>query len=131
MRWSKRDIKRMTGELDGVWLRSRPPPSLLGPPDTGPFLQWLSANRQQLVVEGLKGLANLSAHREQKDRETAEHWLQRFDSREVHDRFRGLAEEEVRKRRPLLQLIARIEEHGLPPEVVAYDPTCHRAVEGA
>jgi len=129
-RWTKTDIRRMCGELDGAWLRCRPPPSyVLGDMQAAAerFRSWLSGNRERVILEGLKGLANMSAAREVQQQRTASHWLEHFDNQEVHDRFVKFAAAEKRTQQRLCKLIARIETVGLPPEVVAYDPTASGA----
>lgn len=130
-RWTKADIRRLTGQLDTAWLYARPlQPAHGGRPDgREAFRTWLATgdNRTRVVLQGLGGWERRSAGRAQQNRDTAQHartsGVWGSSTEEMVQRFERLAAADTKDVQLVQRLVARVKAEGLPPEVVAYDPT--------
>ncbi len=129
-RWYKKDVKAMLGALDHVWLVAQPLPSMMGlaagalDEARGRFV---ALDRARLVIGHF---ANLAALFESRAKEQADAVVSFVETRAYGDstemmveRFEKLAAGTRKDVARLHKLIERIENEGLPAEVVEFDPT--------
>jgi hypothetical protein len=131
MKWFKKDIRALCGHLDSFWLQVRPH-------DVG---QWEEAkqklrqaltypqNRTEIVLAGVRSFEQMHAERYRQNCETVGNELARFEKTledEIVQRFIKLAREEDASGKTATRLRERVLKEGLPPEVLAYDPTARR-----
>lgn len=130
MKWTKKEIASLRSAIASFWLLNRPLSD-----SARERTQALEAVRARLVEHraeiacaGVAQLVGIAADRERKDLELVEHLKDHpavygKSTDEVIARFHGFAERERKSVRWGEALIAKVREHGLPPEVQDFDPT--------
>lgn len=130
-KWTKIDIRACCSQLDAFWLARRGPGSLapsvhLEAEHTRAVLA-NATNRKEAVLAGLRSMRDLHSRRYREYCETIGNQLVRFTEYgkpdELIDRFIKLARETDKDQRAYEALVLRVHNEGLPPEVLAYDPT--------
>lgn len=131
MKWTKKDIKTMCGALSTFWLYNRP---LSGSQNNAAEATraYLQDRRMNVVIAGIEELMMIANSRYDQDLQTAHHYETHPDvmgasTPELVDRFTKFAHEEAKGVEQERKLIERIQTYGLPPEVVAFDPTTARS----
>ncbi len=125
VRWTKVEIKAMTGAIDSTLYTMGGPEPRDGFRDQ--FTALLATQRTEVVREGIGMLRGIAAEREKKDADAAVHFrvhpeVYGDSTPEMIERFTGLAEEARKDVARADALLAKIEASGLPAEVVGYDP---------
>lgn len=132
-RWYKKDIKSMRGAIDSWLLVNRPAPhkgiagQSLGFRDAARAHLSDLEKRKAVVLGDIRMLRNRAKERGQENTEAARHFeanpaIYGNSTPMMVERFDQLAAENAKGVTKLNKLLARIEEEGMPPEVVAYDP---------
>ena len=131
-RWTKKDLRTLTSQIDTWMLLNRP----LGSHNGGDFAAAVRdaltpEARACIVINGLTAGLSREQERAQSDADTAKHFaahpgIYRDSTPEMIARFEGLAEESRKAARYIATLIARVEREPLPAEVLAYDPCARR-----
>ena len=135
-KWTKREIRTLTGILDSFMVCNRPLSYAPGAEEA--FRKWLAEtlaeHRRDVVLGGLRGHLATAEERAEQNAGTARHYAahpslcgQRpqdmVDGRpEIVVRFERFAEEERKGAAWTRKLLARVEAEGLPPDVAGYDP---------
>lgn len=128
MKWSKRDIKTLCGALSTFWLISRPLSGSLDAAASSLRSGLDGAKRVEVVCAGLEDLIVLNQSRASEAQKTSDHYASHPSvmgkgTPEIVARFAELASSYERDAQKGLDLIGKIREYGLPPEVLQFDPT--------
>lgn len=136
VKWTKREVRTMTGILDSFVVCNRPLSYAPGRDEA--FRKWLgealAEHRRDVVLGGLRGHLKTATERSWENAKTAQHYLANpslcsqkprdmIDGRpEIVVRFERFAAEEVKAAAWLEKLLARLATSDLPPEVAEYNP---------
>lgn len=128
-KWTKKDIAALCGFLNSFWLVHRPL-DYRGRDEAAAKMRALLAeprNRAEVVLGGIRGARATCSERYRQYCETIGNQLVRFTAYgqpdELVDRFTKMAREEDAAEKKLEKMLHRVLAEGLPPEVVAHDPT--------
>jgi hypothetical protein len=130
-KWTKKDINELCSQLDGAWLFVRPHDVSGWAAAAERFRAVLAVPqaRKEAVLGGVRSFEQLFARRYNEYCATIGNEIARFGKTlddELVQRFTGLARETDAAAKRATQLRERVLSEGLPPEVVAYDPTVPR-----
>lgn len=128
-KWTRAEISSMTGMLDTFWLLHRNPDGSDAANAAVRVREHLAIerNRTHAVLAGIRGARATSAKRYGENCEAIGNALVRKiygdSTAEFVERFTKLAKEEDASERAAEAMLHKVLDHGLPPEVLAYDPT--------
>jgi len=122
-KWTKKAIKTLQQQIESFVLANR----MYAPPVA--ISAKISEHRKDVVLSGLRAFRDLLASRAAENEKTARHFeanpnIYRESTPEMVTRFEALAQDGQKAVSVCDELIARVESEGLPPEVVAYVPSC-------
>ena len=128
-KWTKKDVKALCSTIDSWWLVNRPL-DYRGVEEAAAKAREMLANpssRREIVLAGIRGARARASERYSKNCETIGNQLVRFTEYgkpdELIERFTKLAREEDAENTTLEKMLHRVLAEGLPPEVLAHDPT--------
>ncbi len=129
-RWTKKDLRVLTGCLDSAWLLARPLSNFVSERDVAATYvrERLSDSKVRLetVLDGLRGRERLHRERYSTNCECVGNEVARFGKSlddELVARFVAFAREEDAALKKATELRERVQREGLPPEALEYDPT--------
>lgn len=131
-KWTKKDIKTCCSQLDTYWLSRSPSRTVQSEQDSAERLAFVLAGngRKEIVLAGLRGMRELHGERYNQECQTIGNAYARdiygAGRDEFVARFIKLAQDTDKERGLYEKLALRVYHEGLPPEVVAYDPTARK-----
>lgn len=134
-KWTSAEVKSLQGALNSFWLAHRPLDSFLSREAEAAekVREHLSVERHRThaVLADIRGMRNLYAERYRSSCESVGNALARptvwgESTQEMVDRFLTSAREADADRAAAEALLLKVLDYGLPPEVLAYDPTARR-----
>lgn len=128
MRWTKKDVRTLCGTLSTFWLVNRPLSGSVTEAATSLRAGLDGPRRVEVVCAGLEDLVALNQDRATEAKKTSDHYASHPSvmgkgTPEIVERFAKMAVSYEQDARKGLDMIGKVREYGLPPEVLQFDPT--------